>query len=597
MVRANEPLEYQGADLKADILLVTVTRIEAQAVLNLFSRETGQAFQRRFIGDKTYFDLGSVNGARVMMVQSEMGAGGPGGALLVVDEGIRVLSASAVIMVGIAFGVDDKKQEIGDILVSQQLLGYEVQKIAMDEAGQIKLIPRGDRPRASTRLLDHFQGGLLDWQGANVDFGLILSGDKLVDQQDFRDQLRNFAPEALGGEMEGTGLYSAAHRRKVDWILIKAICDWADGNKGQDKRSRQQLAAENAARFTLHVLKQGGFVEEAPPISKPPPASKGASSAQVCGTLLYKYDMHASWVVAVAWEPGGSRIASAGGDGIVRVWESETGEHFLTYRGHTSLLSKINFQPTVYTIAWSPEGLRIVSGGDGARVYVWNATTGQTLVIYQGHSGILPNVYAAVWSPDGKQIASACSSIGIDKTVHVWDAASGESLSRYAAHYGLMPDFSMLALAWSPDGTRIAATGADKTIRIWNVVSRQLIATYQVRSKWPTDLAWSPDSRYLVSAHPDHVAQVWDTFAGTNIMKYQGHSDSIRRVAWSPDGTRIASASNDRTVQIWEALSGRHIYTYRGHDNWATSVAWSPDGTRIASASNDRTVQVWYVGK
>ena len=54
--------------------------------------------------------------------------------------------------------------------------------------------------------------------------------------------------------MEGTGLYSAAQRRKVDWIIIKAVCDWADGNKGQDKAARQQLAAENAAHFTLHIL-------------------------------------------------------------------------------------------------------------------------------------------------------------------------------------------------------------------------------------------------------------------------------------------------------------------------------------------------------
>src|SRR5438105_1784581 len=106
--------------MKADILLVTVTVIEAQAVLSLFKEETGQAFQRHFINDKTYFDLGMLNGARIMMVQSEMGAVGPGGALLVVDEGIRTLLPSAVIMVGIAFGVDSEKQQIGTILVSQQ---------------------------------------------------------------------------------------------------------------------------------------------------------------------------------------------------------------------------------------------------------------------------------------------------------------------------------------------------------------------------------------------------------------------------------------------------------------------------------------------
>ena len=88
---------------------------------------------------------------------------------------------------------------------------------------------------------------------------MILSGDKLVDDLDFRDQLRQFEQEAIGGEMEGAGLSAAAQRFKIDWILVKAICDWADGKKSIQKKQRQQLAAQNAALFTIHVLKQGGF--------------------------------------------------------------------------------------------------------------------------------------------------------------------------------------------------------------------------------------------------------------------------------------------------------------------------------------------------
>ncbi|MDQ2713354.1 MAG: hypothetical protein M3Z08_00400 [Chloroflexota bacterium] len=193
-----------------------------------------------------------------MLVQSEMGAAGPSGSLLVVADGIRMLSPLAVIMVGTAFGFDDSKLKIGDILVSRQLFGYELQKVATNDKSQrMEFISRGDRPQASPRLLDHFRIGVLDWQGPKVAFGLLLSGDKLIDNLDYREQLRTFEPEALGGEMEGTGLYSAAQRSRVDWIIIKAICDWADGNKAQNKAARQQVAAENATRFTLHVLKQG----------------------------------------------------------------------------------------------------------------------------------------------------------------------------------------------------------------------------------------------------------------------------------------------------------------------------------------------------
>jgi WD40 repeat protein/nucleoside phosphorylase len=594
IVRTNVSSEHQEPSLKIDVLLVTVTQVEAQAVFTVFMGDADRAFQRRYIGDKTYFDLGTLNGAHIMMVQSEMGAGGPGGALLVVDEGIRMLSPSAVIMVGIAFGMDDKTLSIGDILVSQQLLGYEVQKVVTNKEGLMEVIPRGDRPRAGTRLLDRLNNGVLDWHGPRVEFGLILSGDKLIDSQIFRDQLRRFAPEAIGGEMEGTGLYAAAQRRKVDWIVVKAICDWADGNKGQGKSSRQQLAAENAARFTRHVLELGGFVEDVPDgVTSSRRKRESFPLPRDRGTLLCQYDVHASWVVVVAWEPDGTRIASAGGDGTVRIWEAETAESLLTYRGHTGLLNKMNIQATIYTVAWAPEGLRLVSAGDGSNVYVWNATTGQTLTLYQGHSGWLPNVYAAAWSPNGKHIASACSSIGIDKTIHIWDAATGQRLTRYDAHYGSMPNFSVLSVAWSPDGARIAATCGDKTIRIWNTTTGKLISTYHFRSEWVSHMVWAPDSHYIASAHSDHSAQVWDTIAGTNIVVYRGHNSSVRYVAWSSDGTSIATASNDRTVQVWEALTGNHIYTYRGHADVTTSVAWSPDGARIASASNDKTVQVW----
>jgi hypothetical protein len=77
-----------------------------------------------------------------------------------------------------------------------------------------------------------------------------------VDNIDFRQQLLDLEPEAIGGEMEGSGLYVACQDPTVDWVLVKSICDWADGNKAQDKEERQQLAAENAASFVLYMLQR-----------------------------------------------------------------------------------------------------------------------------------------------------------------------------------------------------------------------------------------------------------------------------------------------------------------------------------------------------
>ncbi|MDX6695055.1 MAG: hypothetical protein QOF02_2658 [Blastocatellia bacterium] len=244
--------------MQADVLIVTVTKVESQAVLQVFGAATAQAPKSVQIDGRTYQDLGSVKGARVFMAQSEMGSGGVGASLQTVQKGIDALAPSAVIMVGIAFGMNAEKQSIGDILVSKQLLLYELQRVGTNKEGQLEIIPRGDRPPASSSLLSSFRVAEQHWDEsiAKVRSGLILSGDKLADNLDFRQQLLGFEPEAIGGEMEGAGLYVACQESKVDWLLVKAICDWADGDKGHDKDARQKLAAHNAASFVLHMLRQ-----------------------------------------------------------------------------------------------------------------------------------------------------------------------------------------------------------------------------------------------------------------------------------------------------------------------------------------------------
>ncbi|MCP4550220.1 MAG: hypothetical protein GY835_27480 [bacterium] len=246
-----------------NILIVTVTKVEAQAVLDVFSQAAGAGWTRQAIGQKTYYDLGIHGGAPVFMVQSEMGSATPGGAVLTVRRAIQDKRPQAVIMCGIAFGLRRDEQQVGDILVAKQIQYYEPRKVDA-RRGQI---PRGDRAMCAERLLDRFRSGDLDWDGTAIHFGLVLSGEKLVNDPGFRDRLLQIEPEAIGGEMEGAGLYAAARDAKVDWILVKAICDWADGEKDDEDHS---LAARNAAQFVLHVLRLGGWggEEAKPPVSR-----------------------------------------------------------------------------------------------------------------------------------------------------------------------------------------------------------------------------------------------------------------------------------------------------------------------------------------
>ncbi len=233
---------------RADLLLITVNEHESNAVLGAFETATKKKAKAVQVGSGLYHYLGVIKKTKVYHAISQMGSGGPGGAQQTVNQAINDLHPAAVVAVGIAFGTNEEKQSFGDILVSEKIRLYEPQRIGE------RIIPRGDRPPASSALLRFFGMARASWRGQSVRAGLILTGDKLVDDFDFRAALKELEQEAIGGDMEAEGIYSACHEAKIDWIIVKAICDFADGDKNKNKEARQKLAATNAAKFVLHAL-------------------------------------------------------------------------------------------------------------------------------------------------------------------------------------------------------------------------------------------------------------------------------------------------------------------------------------------------------
>lgn len=234
------------------ILLVTVTSVESKAVHAAVAKATGNRPRAMQIDGYTYQNLGLIGNFEVVHTISGMGSGGIMGSQESVRRSIELVKPAAVLMVGIAFGIDSDDQDIADVLVSRQVLMYELQRVNED----FSVHARGDKVTASPKLLNWVAHAEISWDEsrAKVRTGLLLSGEKLVDNVLFRDWLKNLASEAIGGEMEAAGVYVASHNAKVEWLLIKSICDWADGDKGTNKKANQALAAASAAEFAIHVL-------------------------------------------------------------------------------------------------------------------------------------------------------------------------------------------------------------------------------------------------------------------------------------------------------------------------------------------------------
>ncbi|RYU92595.1 5'-methylthioadenosine/S-adenosylhomocysteine nucleosidase family protein [Emticicia agri] len=259
--------EYRFSDIEyiindGLILMVTVTPLEASAFEEYFSPLESEEFIIETRKDNSTYYLGKFGKYNVAHVKcGDMGAVASKGSIITVINAINNIKPKFIIMIGIAFGINPKEQSVGDILVSKKIILYDSQKISK------KIIHRGSIPEADNNLINCFDN-IRDWKfllpdgkNANIEICDILSGEKLINSIGFRKELQLQFPTAKGGEMEGAGLYAACHDKRIPWVLVKGICDFADGNKDKGKDEKQKLAMNSVLNVCIHLFNKDYIFE------------------------------------------------------------------------------------------------------------------------------------------------------------------------------------------------------------------------------------------------------------------------------------------------------------------------------------------------
>jgi WD40 repeat protein len=341
-------------------------------------------------------------------------------------------------------------------------------------------------------------------------------------------------------------------------------------------------------------------------------------------------------IISVAFSPDGRRLAAAGHERVVRLWDTTTGQEVLSLRGHKDIIGRVLFSqdgqrlasasadgevriwdaspfdkdadprirtlpphPTLsprsggegwvkgddgefFGLAFCPTDSRLLASASADKsIKLWDIQTGQVVRTFHGHKEA---AICVAFSPDGRRLLSG----SMDRTVKLWDAQTGKELLS-------IPGFKVMvhSLAFSPTGPAFA-TGSHRKLQLWDSQTGHLLLERQADPEFVGRVAFSPDGKYLATAGHGGTAKVWNVTSGKEICSFTKHQTSVLGVAFHPQGEYLASGGFDHRVRLWDPVTADEITTLSGHTHSVNSVAFSPDGRYLASASGKEVI-VWDV--
>ncbi|MCE9603506.1 MAG: hypothetical protein K8U03_01235 [Planctomycetia bacterium] len=289
------------------------------------------------------------------------------------------------------------------------------------------------------------------------------------------------------------------------------------------------------------------------------------------GKLVATHTGHAQPVGSVAWNSKNTRIASASNDGALRVWDAVTGQLLETLSPGATIL------PTSVSFLAPDERTLVVGWSDGqAAIESLRLNWSIPAAVGPAPTGSLTSV---AFTPDGASLLTG----GTDKKVQLWNALDGKLLRPFAG-----PTDVVTSIAISADGTKVFAGGVDKAVRVWNFADAALISTLThpvaVRALRPNS-----DGSRLATGADDNMVRIWSLPAGRVIERHADATKPVTALAFSADNLAVHFAAADGRVR---SVPLAVVFNEPAHAVGATYATISPDGKVVASGGIDKLVKL-----
>jgi WD40 repeat protein len=285
-------------------------------------------------------------------------------------------------------------------------------------------------------------------------------------------------------------------------------------------------------------------------------------------------------ITSPVYDRAGARIAF-GFDSDVIVRDARSGAALLRLKGHTRPVDRV---------AFSSDGRMLASSSLDGIIRVWNAETGalvnalaNPLPAPNPQQALLPERRVApqiAFSPDGGLLASG----SFQSEVRIWTMAS-PGLSKTLSADGE----AVAGIAFSPDGASIAAlsrvTGGGRA-QVWAVATgRPSLFLGQGSKNNVGDLAFSPDGQLIAVASDHQTVNLWRASDGTLVSELTGHKGNVTSLAFNADGSRLASGAADKSAIVWDVARATAVFSDTSHTDAVDGIAFSPNGQTVATSS------------